>query len=171
MQVVKLLVCMDDEIVALDTSIDYPHILKIFLGLVDGPWKAPKIDEEGRLTFLKDLGIYRSSFMQCISFLRTGFIPFDAVRKHKLTETFNILGGCEEYDNSIKTLFKKECDNPMCPQDDESNLYAWRTDYAVADVPEGYSPVSTVHHNSGHRPHEHITKGYLFWYRKPLKGP
>ena len=166
--VVKLLVCMDDEIMALDTSIDYPHILKLFLGLESGPWKAPKTDEEGRLTFLKDLGIYRSSFMQCISFLRSGFIPFDAIKKQKLTETFNILGGCKEYDNCLREMFREEHDNPVCPQDDKSKMYAWRTDYAVPDDPtDGYSPVSTVHDNV-FRPHEHIAKGYLMWYRKPI---
>lgn len=170
--VVKLLVCKDDGILAVDTTIEYPHILKLFLGLVDGPWKAPKTDEYGRLTFLKDFGIHRSSFMQCISFIRSGFIPFDAAKKQKLTETFNILGGCKEYDNALRELFREEHDNPLRPEDDTSKLYAWRTDYAVPDEPnrhvsDGYSPVSTVHDN-GYRPHEHITRGYLMWYRKPI---
>jgi hypothetical protein len=171
--VVKLLVCKDDEMMAVDTNIEYPHILKLFLGLVDGPWKAPNNDEEGRLTFLKDLGIDRSSFLQCILFLRTGFIPFEEFKQTKLSETFNILGGCKEYDNSLRELFREEHANPLRPLDDISKLYAWRTDYAVADDPnrhvsDGYSPVSTVLDTTTHSPHEHITRGYLMWYRKPV---
>ncbi len=168
--VVKLLVCENDEVLAVDTSIEYPHIIKLFLGIESGPWKEPKVDEYGRLTFLKDFGIYRSSFMQCISFIRSGFIPFDADKKTKLTETFNILGGCKEYDNALRELFREQHDNPLCPEDDTSKMYAWRTDYAVPDVTdsEGYSPVSAVNRDSGFRPHEHITKGYLMWYRKPV---
>lgn len=170
--IVKLLVCKDDDMLALDTTVEYPHILKLFLGLEDGPWSAPKTDDQGRLTFLKDLGIYRSSFLSCISFLRSGFIPFDADKRQKLTETFNILGGCKEYDISIQKLFREEHENPLRPENDISSLYAWRTDYAVPEDPtrhisEGYSPVSTVH-DEGYRPHEHVCRGYLMWYRKPI---
>lgn len=166
--VVKLVVCRDDEVVAVDTSIAYPHILKLFLGIESGPWEEPKVDEYGRLTFLKDFGIYRSSFIQCISFIRSGVIPFDVDKKRKLSETFNILGGCKEYDNALRELFREEHNNPLCPEDDTSNMYTWRTDYAIPDVTEseGYSPVSAVHRGSGFRPYEHITKGYLMWYRK-----
>ena len=168
--VVKLLVCEGDDMLAVDTSIEYPHILKLFLGLTYGPWEAPHTDEEGRLTFLKDFGIDRSSFAHCLTFLRTGIIPDDLFTKTKLTETFNILGGCKEYDNSLRELFRPKHTNPLRPEDDTSKLYAWRTDYAVPEDPkctvsDGYSPASTVLTNQC--PHEHITRGYLMWYRKP----
>ena len=168
--VVKLLVCEGDDMLAVDTSIEYPYILELFLGLTYGPWKAPNTDAEGRLTFLKDFGIDRSSFTHCVTFLRTGIIPDDRFTKTKLTETFNILGGCKAYDNSLRELFRGEHDTPLRPEDDTSNLYAWRTDYAVPEDTkrtdsDGYSPASTVLTNQC--PNEHITRGYLMWYRKP----
>jgi hypothetical protein len=97
--------------------------------------EAPR-DEQGRLTFAKHLGISRSNFQACITFIKTGYVGSIEV----LVRTMDILGGSDKLDayvakkqaeNEAQEAYRlekelSERENPLTPAADIDNLYIWR---------------------------------------------
>ena len=106
-------------------------VLLRFLGELqsDQMFMQPEKDKQGRLLFLQTFDIERKDFMNCINYIKTGEIHL----LNKLTETYNILGGCDELDKIIEKKQKKKLKeeegklmNPLYPHDDINNLFDWQ---------------------------------------------
>ena len=81
-------------------------VLLRFLGEFqsDQIFMQPEKDKYGRLLFLQTFDIKRKDFMICINYIKTGEVHLLG----KLTETYNILGGCDKLDKLIEKKRKKE---------------------------------------------------------------
>ena len=119
-------VCMyDKEIVVNPRIFTYcTPVLARFFGL--GDFAPPNRDEQGRLTFLRDMEIERRHFVPIISFLRSGYVDDIDYLMH----TMNILGGCDALDAHYLKLKKDEKQaaasrmmNPLEPKDDFLGIY------------------------------------------------
>jgi len=140
----EVILCAHDGIAVIDlhTIQDLcPPIFSRFLDISDDSmapfaFKEAARDEQGRLTFAKQLDISRSSFQACITFLKTGYIGSIEV----LVRTMDILGGSEKLDayvakkqaeieareaHELKKLLSERT-NPMTPEADVDHLYIWR---------------------------------------------
>lgn len=122
-------VCMyDKEIVVNPRIFTYcTPVLARFFGL--GEFAPPNRDEQGRLTFLRDLEIERRHFVPIISFLRSGYVDDIDYLMH----TMNILGGCDALDAHYLKLKKDEKEekaaklmNPKDPSEDKLGIYEFR---------------------------------------------
>lgn len=140
----ETVLCLRDEMVVIDVESirdACSPILKRFLGIYDNPddtklcFKECTRDDQGRLTFAKQLGISRSSFQAMITFLKTGYVSSVEV----LVRTMDILGGSDILDAYVakyqvakeaseQYLLEKEMamrTNPMSPKEDIDNLFIW----------------------------------------------
>lgn len=140
----EVILCAHDGIAVIDlhTIQDLcPPIFSRFLGISDDSmaactFKEAARDEQGRLTFAKQLDISRSSFQACITFLKTGYVGSIEV----LVRTMDILGGSERLDayvakkqaeieareaHELEKLLSERT-NPMTPEADVDHLYIWR---------------------------------------------
>ena len=117
-------------------------------------FKEAARDEQGRLTFAKHLGICRSSFQACITFIKTGYVGSIDV----LIQTMEILGGSDRLDALIA---KKQAENealeayrlkkqlserkhPQTPHADIDNLYIWRAQQGSWAFGDEWSTTSPV---------------------------
>tara|TARA_B110000093_G_scaffold177394_1_gene214338 strand:- start:930 stop:1463 length:534 start_codon:yes stop_codon:yes gene_type:complete len=139
----EIVVCVNDKPAVIDLSSIQdicPPILGRFLG-ISGPitgncFKEPNRDDQGRLTFVKDFEICRSSFQACITFIKTGYVDSIDV----LVRTMDILGGSKKLDAYVSKkqaeiearddyILEKEMlsrSNPMTPEADTSHLFTWK---------------------------------------------
>lgn len=131
---VLCILCSDGFCVLLDTGsiTNCPPVLGRLLGLVEG-FALPEVDNCGRLIFAFNLQIPRRRFLECINFLRTGYVR----DVFELSETFNVLGGCDELDIYFKNklindakieqhnnqLLEFKYKNPLCPEMNIFSLY------------------------------------------------
>ncbi len=119
-------VCMYDKEVVVDPRIFTicTPILARFFGV--GDFAPPNTDEQGRLTFLRDMEIERRHFVPIISFLRSGYVDDIDYLMH----TMNILGGCDALDAYYLKKQKKDKEeacmklmNPTEPSENHMNMF------------------------------------------------
>lgn len=124
-------------------------------------FKEAARDEQGRLTFAKHLGITRSNFQACITFIKTGYVGSIDV----LIRTMDILGGSDKLDayvakkqaeNEAKEAYLlakelSERENPLTPAADMDNLYIWRAqqgNWLPGDSADEWSVTNRVGRNT-----------------------
>jgi len=160
--------CSDDAVVIDTSDLKHcPRVLSHLLGIIDD-FKSPEVDEFGRLTFAANLNIPRNRVLQCLTFLRTGYVN----NVNELMETFNVLGGCDaldeycrkqqekaaskvEEDNKIVQL-KQE--NPLCPKENLLGLFVFEPHNLTWVHGDEWDCTNVVEE----APH-------LFWWRKSAK--
>ena len=162
------ILCSDGACVVLDTNAlpICPPVWARFMGLGQG-FAPPELDEYGRLTFVSNFQIPRRRFLECLNFLRTGYVR-DVL---ELSETFNILGGCDELDNYYKNKLKRDAEhvahnekmfqlrteNPLCPNENIQKLFKFEV-HAIDWVHDDTWDVGSVVTESPH----------LVWWRRRL---
>ena len=171
----EVVLCADDKPIIVDLSViadACPPVLRRFLGMSDssesvGCFKEAARDEQGRLTFAKHLGITRSGFQACITFIKTGYVSSIDM----LVSTMDILGGCARLDAYVvkkqaeQEVFEAyqlekeltERKNPTTPAADMGNLYIWRAQQCswTQGQSEEWSVTNKVESSSVH-----------YWWRK-----
>ena len=175
----EVVLCKGDLSTVLDLAIVSdvcPPILRRFLdiphsnGMASLCFKAPARDDCGRLTFVKELDISRSSFQACITFLKTGYV--DQYSFEGLVRTMDILGGSEKLDAYVAkkqveieaaTIYRRgqqlsERTNPMTPEADIEQLYSWRAMHAGWSAGDEWSVTCRVVNSSPNT--------VVFWWRK-----
>jgi hypothetical protein len=139
----EVVLCADDKLAVIDLArirCVCPPILRRFLGLCDDDsmncFKKAARDENGYLTFAKQLDISCSHLQKCLVFLNTGYVDDINV----LSYTMDVLGGSEKLDaymakkqaerDALEALRVRKLlsarTNPMKPETDWDNLYIWR---------------------------------------------
>lgn len=122
----KHCLCADDEVLIVDTH-DFKNepVLWRMLG-EDEEFAAPETDQYGRLLFLKRFDIKRAAFLECIVFLRSGYVK----NIQLLLNVFAVFGGCARLDEAYKKSQAlvdaektKKLDNPIHPSEDFLHLY------------------------------------------------
>ena len=129
--IIVYVLCSDGGIVAIDTSsLQYcPPVLARFLGITGG-FKPPRVNKVGHLVFAADFQIPRINFLECITYLRSGYVR-DVM---ELMETFNILGGCDvldefyqkqvvDDDERVEEAKKIRKENPLTPEENTLGLF------------------------------------------------
>lgn len=134
----KIVLCDNDEPAVITIDFECPVVLTRFLDndeLNGRVFKAPNVDELGRLLFCKKFGICRENLLACISFLRNGHVA----NLNSLVQTMEILGGSRKLDEYVmKKRNKDEAEkvtkaleneknkqNPMNPPQDADQLFDW----------------------------------------------
>lgn len=134
----KVVLCHNDEPAVITIDFECPVVLARFLDsneLNGRVFKAPNVDELGRLLFAKKFGICRENLLACISFLRNGHVA----NLNSLVQTMEILGGSRKLDEYvIKKRNKDEAEkvakaleneknnqNPRNPAQDVGQLFDW----------------------------------------------
>ena len=167
---VVVVVCSAGLCVTIDTTAlkNCPEVLGRFLGIVEG-FSSPEVDEFGRLTFAANFDISRKRFLECITFLRTGYVR----DVFELMETFNIIGGCDTLDklyeqkakeaveNSIerKKITKLRMENPLCPEENIHGLFQFEV-----------HPYGWTHDNSWEVASCVQETPHVLWWRKKRQG-
>lgn len=164
------ILCSDGACVALDTNslTTYPPMWARFMGLCED-FAPPELDECGRLTFLSNFQIPRMRFLECLNFLRTGYVR-DVL---ELSETFNILGGCDELDQYYKNQLEKDAEhvahnqkmfqlrteNPLCPNENIQQTFRFEA-----------HPMNWVHDDTWDVGSVITESPHLFWWRQRLSN-
>ena len=133
------LVCADDKLVEGDPDAirdRCPRVLWRFLGQMEGAFRAPATDDEGRLTFPRDYDISQADMTACIGFLRTGVVVKNVLH---LGNVFNRIGGCDAYDREIMgravIVEEQKHENPLRPADDMKGRFQWCAGKTPEDFP------------------------------------
>lgn len=129
-----ILACKDGNLyVDQEIFLDSTPVLARLTG--HGEFGEPVTDDMGRLTFPIQFGISRDHMIECISFIRCGYVK----NWNTLIHTFNILGGCEKLDIAYekhkankkrmrelqeeRTMMAEM--NPMCPEENVLGKYVF----------------------------------------------
>ena len=133
------MLCADNKFIDVNPAVTiFPPILGRILGVRDG-FAPLTVDEDGyaRTDILKYFSIERSEFVDCLNFLRTGYIR----RRVKMTTTFLVLGGCEAFEakrkqisqannaeemkriEAVERLLKLKQENPLNPEENLLHLF------------------------------------------------
>lgn len=151
---IEIVLCADDKCYFVDLAVisdACPPILRRFLDMPQSSdftgrcFKEAARDEQGRLTFAKHLGITRSNFQACVTFIKTGYVGSIDV----LVRTMDILGGSDKLDAYITkkqaqnealeayrlALELSERANPLTPAADIDKLYIWRAHKSINPNP------------------------------------